>query len=229
MLTLYYAPDNASVVLRLALEEAGLAFETRLVDRKTKQQKSPEYLALNPAGLIPTLITADGPISETGACLLWLVDRHPEAGLGPLVHDPQRGAFLRWLFFLANTVHADLIRLFYPDRVVPKDAVGDHHDRMAAQLIRHLAVLDRAASEAPALFAAPSALCLYLGPLLRWAALYPTGGRRWLDLSDFPALLGLTRDLEARPSAAAAAAAEGLGDTPFTAPRPANPPEGSAL
>lgn len=82
MLTLYYAPDNASVVLRLALEEAGLAFETRLVDRKTKQQKSPEYLALNPAGLIPTLITADGPISETGACLLWLVDRHPEAGLG---------------------------------------------------------------------------------------------------------------------------------------------------
>ena len=52
-LTLYYAPDNASLCVRLALLEIGLQFDTVLVDRAVQGQKSPDYLAVNPNGLIP--------------------------------------------------------------------------------------------------------------------------------------------------------------------------------
>ncbi|MCB1329029.1 MAG: glutathione S-transferase N-terminal domain-containing protein, partial [Maritimibacter sp.] len=72
MLCLHYAPDNASLIIRIALEELGLPYETRLVDRQAEAQKSPAYLALNPQGLIPVLETPEGPIFETAAILLWL-------------------------------------------------------------------------------------------------------------------------------------------------------------
>ena len=52
-LTLHYAPDNASLIVRLALEEAGLPYRTVLVDRAANAQRSPAYMALNPAGRIP--------------------------------------------------------------------------------------------------------------------------------------------------------------------------------
>ncbi|NBT31105.1 MAG: glutathione S-transferase, partial [Rhodobacteraceae bacterium] len=74
-LRLHYAPDNASLCVRLALTEMGLPFETILVDRRARGQKAPAYLRLNPNGLIPTLETPDGPIYETAAILLWLADR----------------------------------------------------------------------------------------------------------------------------------------------------------
>ena len=88
MLKLYYAPDNASLILRLALEEASIPYETVLVDRAKRAQKSPNYLALNPAGKIPTLVTPKGPMAETAACLLWLSDTHPDADLGPTPDAP---------------------------------------------------------------------------------------------------------------------------------------------
>lgn len=228
MLTLHHAPDNASLVLRLAMEEAAIPYDTALVDRAARGQKAPAYLALNPAGRVPTLVTPEGPIFETGACLLWLCDRHPGSGLGPSADDPRRGSFLRWLFYLSSTVHPDLNRVFYPDRYVPPEVVPAHHAMMAAQLRGHLRVLDAAFRDEPDLFAPPSALALYLGPLLRWSALYPAAAPRWLALSEFPALHALALALDARPAARAAAAAEGLGDAPFSDPRPPDPPEGSA-
>ncbi|MEI4264080.1 glutathione S-transferase family protein [Roseovarius sp. D0-M9] len=228
VLRLHYAPDNASLVLRLALEEAGLPYETILVDRSVQAQKSPEYLALNPTGLIPTLITPQGPLAETAACLLWLCDTYPEANLGPLTGDSKRGMFLRWLFFLSNTVHADLIRLFYPDRYVAEEIFEVHHATMADRLSVHFSILDAAVRAEPVLFAPSSALAMYIGPVLRWSALYPKSGSRWLRLQDYPALHDLIRSLETRSSVLSAAAAEGLGNAPFSKPLLPIPPEGSA-
>ena len=229
ILELHYAPDNASLILRLAMEEAGVPYKTILVDRAIDAQNSPRYLALNPTGKIPTLVTPVGPISETGACLLWLCDSYPGSGLGPDVGESNRAVFLRWLFYLSNTVHADLIRIFYPDRFVPQDALDPHHEMMTCLLRHHLDVLESAVASEPDLFAAPSVLALYLGPLLRWSALYPTKGKRWLDLASYPALQSLVISLEARESVAKVVAAEGLGATPFTNPQHPSPPEGSAL
>ncbi|MBL4915993.1 glutathione S-transferase family protein [Szabonella alba] len=225
---LHYAPDNASLIVRIALSEAGAAFTTRLVDRRRRAQTEPAYRALAPTGRIPVLETPQGPIFETGAILLWLAERHPAAGLGPAPDSPARGDFLKWLFFLSNSLHADLRQLFYPETQVPPGAIAGHHAITSARILQHFALMERACADHPALFAAPSVLTIYLCTLMRWSVLYPAGQTRWFDAADFPTLLDLCRRTEQRAAVRDAALAEGLGDTPFSAPQPACPPEGSA-
>ncbi len=226
MYILHYAPDNASLIIRLVLDGAGIPYRTALVDRGKRQQDGPAYRALNPAGLIPTLETPQGPISETGAVLLWLADTHK---LGPAPADPDRPAFLKWLFFLSNTAHADLRSIFYPYQYAPADAHAAHLEIMSARMLRHFALLDSAARAHPALFAAGRPLGVYTIVLTRWASLYPVDSPRWLDLAEFPALADLARMQETRVETPVIARAEGLGPHPFTRPEQANPPEGSVL
>lgn len=224
---LHYAPDNASGIIRLALEELGLPYRTALVDRSVRAQDSAAYRAVNPTGLIPALETDEGPLFETGAILLWLTDRY--GTIGPRAGDPGRGSFLKWLFFLSNTAHADLRQMFYPQSYVPAGAEAAHHAIMAARMETHLALLDMAATQMPDLFAPPSALAIYVCTLMRWSVLYPEGQSPWFDLDDYPALAALAAAVEQRPAARRLAQAEGLGPAPYTAPDYCRPPEGSVL
>lgn len=224
MYLLHYAPDNASLIVRLVLEEAGLPYRTALVDRAARAQDGAAYRAVNPAGLIPALETPQGTLFETGAILLWLADRH---GFGPGEAEPGRLVLLKWLFFLANTVHADLRQLFYHDHYVPPEAAAGHHDLLTLRLKRHFALLDRAAGDAPGPFAVGGVLAPYVVVLMRWAVLYPEGQPAWFTLADYPALSRLAHQLEARPATRRLALAEGLGPNPFTAPQDATPPHGS--
>lgn len=228
MLTLHYAPDNASMIVRMALVESGAAFRTALVDRAARAQDGAAYRRLNPAGLIPALETPAGPLFETGAILLWLAEAFPAAALAPAPGDPARGHFLKWLFFLSNTAHADLRHVFYPGQYVDDAGRPGHRAKMVARMTGHFGLLDAAAAADPALFAAPSALAFYTAALMRWSVTYPEGQEPWFDAAAFPALAALAAAVEARASARAVAAAEGLGPRPFTAPAPPCPPEGSA-
>lgn len=225
---LHFAPDNASLVIRLALLELGQPFETVYVDRSVTAQRSDAYLAVNPVGRIPALETPHGPLFETAAILLWLSERH--GALMPPPGDPARGAALSWLFFLSNTLHAELRMLFHA-----RDHGPDLTDGLCAALTqslkRHFALLDRLAEAGPAWLGAatPSILDLYLGPLLRWTALYPQGRTDWFRLrADYPALHALACGLETRACVTQAATDEGLGPAPFSAPILATPPFGSA-
>jgi glutathione S-transferase len=223
--TLHYAPDNASLIIRLALEALGQPYHTVLVDRKTAAHTSPPYLKLNPHGLIPVLDGPDGPIFETAAILLWLSDRHE--GLGPQPDSPQRADFLKWLFFISNTVHTALRMTFYPEKYAGPDPTHQTALRVTMQdaLKRHLTALDTRAAQEP--FAL--AIQLYLGPLLRWSVLYPMHkDQDWFNLDDYPNLKQMCLTLDTLPCTAAAQTAEGLGPTPFSAPRYATPPQGSA-
>ena len=226
MYRLHYAPDNASLIVRLVLDGAGIPYRTTLVDRAIRQQDSPSYRALNPTGLIPTLETPAGPIAETAAILLWLADTH---GLCPMPGQTDRPVFLQWLFFLSNTAHADLRSIFYPHQYCPAEAIPGHHEIMAARMIQHFRLLDAAAIAHPALFAAAAPLGVYTVTLARWSALYPQDARRWFRLDDFPAIQALARAQETRVETPVVARAEGLGPHPFTAPEYPNPPEGSVL
>lgn len=228
---LHYAPDNASLVIRLALEELGLPYETALVDRRAKAQDSEEYRAINPNGLIPALETPNGAIFETAAILLWLADQH--GALAPAPDSPDRVDFLKWLFFASNTLHADLRISFYPGKYIGADVA---HQMPLTRMIQkrlatHLRLLDDLAANKPAWFGAdnPSVLDFYLACMMRWMALYPQNNdRSWYDLANYPHLHHILQQLESRPATHAAQAAEGLGNTPFTKPHLANPPEGSA-
>jgi glutathione S-transferase len=118
MLTLHYFPSNASFAPHVLLREIGLPFELQLVDRTRGAHKAPEYLKLNPNGLIPVLADGDLVLYETAAILLHLADTHPAARLAPALATPERAHFYKWLFWLSNTMQARLITYFYPERLV---------------------------------------------------------------------------------------------------------------
>lgn len=228
---LHYAPDNASLVVRLVLNELGVAYDTQLVDRSTQAHKSAAYRELNPNGLIPVLETAQGPLFETAAILLWLSDT--TGRMGPHASSEDRGAYLKWLFFVSNTLHADLRMTFYPETYVgpDKDAQAALQQTLRIRLKGHLSILENVARTQPNWLnpLAPTGLCYYLACLIRWMALYPeSSDRSWFNLGATPVLRYFVSLLEDRPAVRSAQEAEGLGPAPFTRPVYANPPEGSA-
>lgn len=227
---LHYAPDNASLIVRLALYELGQPFRTRLVDRQAQGQRTPSYLALNPHGLIPVLETPQGPLYETAAILLWLSETHE--ALAPPPGDADRGHFLKWLFFTSNTLHSSMRLLFHPEQVIGPDPGHQAalRDGLKVALKSHLQKLDTLAGDTPPWLGGRnlSLLDIYLPVCLRWLALYPQGETGWFSLSDTPSLARLAQRLETRQSTQRAIAAEGLGAHPFTRPRLPTPPEGSA-
>ncbi|MCX8509745.1 MAG: glutathione S-transferase family protein [Rhodobacteraceae bacterium] len=229
MYILHYAPDNASLIIRLALEELGQTYRTVLVDRARRDQDSARYRAVNPTGLIPALETPAGALFETAAILLWLCETH--GSLAPAPGAPDRGAFLKWLFFTSNTLHADIRLHFYPDRYAgAPEAEPAFRAATETRILRHLSLIEEMAQSRPDWCRPdhPSVLTYYLCCLLRWLALYPRDRRGWFDLARFPNLLAIAATHENLPAARSAALAEGLGDRIFTKPSYASPHEGSA-
>ncbi|MDX8351236.1 glutathione S-transferase family protein [Cognatiyoonia sp. IB215182] len=224
-LRLHYAPDNASLCVRIALEELGSPYQTVLVDRSKQAQRSEAYLALNPNGLIPVLETPHGPVFETAAILLWLSDTAEQ--LMPPPDSPDRAHALQWLFWLSNTLHGTQRMLFYPDQYT----TGEVEPLRAAtrrRLVDKLDLLNDAKHASWIDADEGTAQGCYLGPLLRWCAIYG-GSPDWFDLARWPRLLKFAERIEKRQAVQRAASAEGLGAKPFSAPQPCDPPEGSAV
>jgi glutathione S-transferase len=118
MIQLHYFPGNASMTPHMVLEELGVPFELKLVDRARAAHKSPEYLRLNPNGLIPVLVDGDLVLYETAAIVLHLVDTHPAAGLAPAVGSAERAQFYKWLVWLSASLQAAMPLYFYSERYV---------------------------------------------------------------------------------------------------------------
>lgn len=110
-LILYWRQGTAAMAPHAALAEIGVAYRLVEIDRETAQD-DPSYRALNPLGVVPTLVDGDVVVSESAAILLYLADRYPEARLAP----DDRADFYRWLVFMTNTMQTCLLRFFYPER-----------------------------------------------------------------------------------------------------------------
>jgi glutathione S-transferase len=110
-LRLYWRPGTSSLAPHAALAEIGVSYELTRVERD-QAQTDPAYLALNPLGVVPTLVDGDTVITESAAILLYLADRYPEANLIPA----ERADFYRWLIFMTNTLQTTLLRFLYPER-----------------------------------------------------------------------------------------------------------------
>ena len=117
MYTLYYFPSNASLAPHMVLEEIGAPYELALVDRNNNEHKNARYLKLNPSGLIPVLIDGDLVLTEAAAICLHLADRHADARLAPPLGSNDRAQLYKWLMYLSNTLQAELITYYYPDRL----------------------------------------------------------------------------------------------------------------
>jgi len=138
---LYYYPGNASFAPHILLEELGVPYELVLVDRSTNAHKSAEYLRLNPAGAIPTLVDGDVAIPETAAIMLHLADKHPEASMIPPLQTAARAQCYRWLIYMTNTVQAEMMHYFYPERLGGEHA-EDVKQRAMDRLMLMFDILD---------------------------------------------------------------------------------------
>lgn len=104
---LYYAPHTCALASHIALEHVGADYEARRVDFSTNQQQSRDYLAVNPKGRVPALVTSQGVLTETPAILAYISQSYPEAGLAPL-DDPFRFAEVQaFNSYLCSTVHVN--------------------------------------------------------------------------------------------------------------------------
>lgn len=100
----------------MVLEELSVPFELLKVDRKSNAHKSAEYLALNPAGRIPTLVNGETVQFESPAICIQLAENHAQANLIPLIGDKNRPQFFQWMMYLTNTLQAELMIYFYPEK-----------------------------------------------------------------------------------------------------------------
>jgi len=106
MLTLYYSPGSSSMATHIALNEVGVPFELKLTALHKQENRSPEYLAVNPEGKVPTLVIDGRQLTEVAATLWYLARRYPETGLLPQYGDIEAEArVISWMSFIAATIH----------------------------------------------------------------------------------------------------------------------------
>lgn len=208
MYQLYYYPGNANLAPHILLEEIGAAHELILVDRGNNQQKSPAYLKLNPAGRIPVLVDGDLVLYESAAICLHLADRHAAAGLAPALGSRERSQFYKWLVYLTNTLQAELLLYFYPERLADDAAaaaqIKAHAERRCGEML-DLIETALAAGAGPFLLGADyRAVDAYLLMLCRWTRGMDRPARRR------PHLARLLEAVMARPGTQRAFAAEGI-------------------
>lgn len=103
-LVLYHALPSRSITTHWMLEEIGVPYRIELLSLEAEEHKRPEYLAVNPLGKVPALKHGATVVTETAAICAYLAEAFPEAGLDIPVGSPDRGAYLRWLFFAPVTL-----------------------------------------------------------------------------------------------------------------------------
>ncbi len=107
--TFFHAPNTRSAGVRFLLEELAADYDLHVVNMKAGEQRSADYLALNPMGKVPALRHGDTMITEQAAVYMYLAELYPVAGLAPAIGDPLRGAYLRWMVFYGSCFEPALL------------------------------------------------------------------------------------------------------------------------
>jgi len=105
MLTLHYAPNTCALASHIALEQAGAEYQAVRVDFSRNEQRSAEFLRVNPKGRVPALVTDRGILTETPAILMFICQSFPEAGLAPLDDAFALAEMNAFNSYLCSTVH----------------------------------------------------------------------------------------------------------------------------
>ncbi len=205
-LKLFFAPGACSFVPHAALELAGATFEPMVVKLHKGEQRSPEYLALNPRGQVPVLVDGTDVVTQIPAIALHIDSLFPQAGLLP-ASGMARTRALQTLMWMNNTVHPTFTHVFMPHKFTADEAaqtaVKAHAVQAYRELLGEMEALAAAAS--PWLGGAqPGVLDAYALTLLRW------GGYAGIDPTTLPATWDLAQRFAAVPAVARAVERERL-------------------
>ena len=195
MLTFYYAPGTCAQATHLALEYAGASYEAVRLNFKEQQQRSPEYLRVNPKGRVPALVTPQGVLTETPALLLYIAQMHPAARLAPLDDTFQLARMNEFNTYLCSTVHvahAHGARGYrWSDDA---QAVASMKDKVAANMGDCFELIETKMFQGPWVLGERFSVSdLYLYTLTRWLQ----GDQ--VDVQRFPGVADHMRRLDAQP------------------------------
>ena len=123
MYKLYYGAGSCSMAIHIALLECNQQFKLEKVDLMAGQQRSPEFLKINPRGQVPVLVEHDHAIREGAAILIHILEKH-QSQLLPR-GGKERIAALEWLMFCNATLHPAYARCFFVMRNAEDGAVKD--------------------------------------------------------------------------------------------------------
>jgi glutathione S-transferase/GST-like protein len=199
MYKLFWSKSAGSMAPEALFEEIGAEYEKIEVDLENEENRSAEFLAVNPMGQIPALVLPDGTVmTESAAMLLHICDRHPEAKLAPPAGSPESARFQRWLIYLAATLYNADLRLYHADRMTTDAAgTGGIESSARADMDRYFALLNDALDPGPYLLGETySAADVYLWMLAKW---HPEEKQLCADRPRIARLVGL---VEARPAVA---------------------------
>ncbi|WP_374427625.1 glutathione transferase GstA [Ideonella dechloratans] len=198
---LYYKPGACSLASHIALEEAGLPYQTEAVDLKTKVTASgQDYWQINPKGYVPALRLHSGELLTEGPAILqYVADQAPAAALAPAAGTVARYQLQAWLTFIGTELHRSCTAFFHPQ-------AGDDWKAIArATLERRLSYVDGQLQGRSFLMGEDFTVAdAYLFTVLSW--MKPIG----MDLSGWPQIVAFQARVAARPAVQAALKAEGL-------------------
>ena len=206
MYTLYYFPRTCALASHIALEQSGAPYEAVRVDFTANQQRSPEYLKVNPKGRVPALVTPRGVLTENPAILQFVAQSHPTADLAPL-DDPfalaTMNAFASYLCATVHVAHAHAARSYrWADDPAAQAAMKA---KVTQNMTDCFEIIERD------LFAGPwvlgerySVADPYLYTITRWL---PGDG---VDVARFPKVAAHQQRMAAEPAVQRVLAAQGL-------------------
>jgi glutathione S-transferase len=115
-ITFFHSPNSRSTGVLILLDELGADFHLHLLNMKAGEQRQPEYLKINPMGKVPAVVHNGALVTEQAAVYMYLADLYPEKGLAPLIGDPLRGPYLRWMVFYGSCFEPAIV-----DRSLKRD------------------------------------------------------------------------------------------------------------
>jgi glutathione S-transferase len=202
MLKLYYSPGACALASHIALEEAGADYEIEKIDLRQGQQKTPEYLAINPAGVTPALVTDEGVLTENLVIMGYVAQTHPEAKLADNDSSFNFGKMQSFNGFLGSSLHPAVGKVLFarpPLEGEAKDAAMD------LALTKYRIVED-------SLFKGPWVMGDQYTVADGYLAVFTRWGRQagFLTTEAFPKLNDHLDRLQARPAVQRVLAAEGV-------------------
>ena len=202
MLKLYYSPGACALASHIALEEAGADYEIEKIDLRQGEQKTPEYLAINPAGSTPALVTDEGVLTENLVIMGYVAQTHPEAKLADNESSFNFGKMQSFNGFLGSSLHPAVGKVLFARPPLEGEA---RDAAMEIALAKYRIVED-------SLFKGPWAMGEHYTVADGYLAVFTRWGRQagFLTKEAFPKLNDHLDRVQARPAVQRVLAAEGV-------------------